>query len=91
MYIIIFILILEAQNDPEYSKKKVEALFAISMTHLENGIKAFKSVNDEANLALLYSNTGRLMRLMAHFYSEDGCPLNKVAKSFYTKVIYFQS
>lgn len=72
--------------DTDVPKKQVEALFAISMTHLENGIKAFKSVNDDANLALLYSNTGRLMRLMAHFYSEDNLPLTKVAKKFYNKV-----
>lgn len=79
---------LEILANPDYPKERLEALFAISMTHLGNGIKAFKSVNDDANLALLYSNTGRLMRLMAHFYSEDGCPLNKTAKSFYTKVMF---
>lgn len=56
------------------------------MTHWENGIKAFKSVKDDVNLALLYSNTSHLMRVMAHFYSEDGAALNKVAKSFYSKV-----
>lgn len=77
----------EARADKNFSKEKMEALFAISITHLENGIKAFKSVKDDGNLALLYSNTGHLMRVMAHFYSEDGSPLNKVAKSFYTKVM----
>lgn len=34
--------------------------------HFEAGIKAFESVRDEANLALLYSNSGRLMRLCAY-------------------------
>ena len=78
--------IAEAQSKPDIQKEKLEALFAVSLTYLENGIKAFKAVNDEANLALLYSNTGRLMRLMAHYYSEENCPLNKAAKAFYTKV-----
>lgn len=76
----------ETMPDFHDSKKQVEALFAISMTHLENGVKAFKIVKDDANLALLYSNTGRLMRLMAHFYSGNDAPLNKVAKNFYNKV-----
>lgn len=80
-------VIAEAQSNPDTPKEKLEALFAVSLTFLENGIKAFKVVNDEANLALLYSNTGRLMRLMAHYYSEEHCPLNKAAKAFYKKVI----
>ena len=79
--------IVEAQSNPDTPKEKLEALFAVSLTYLENGIKAFKIVNDEANLALLYSNTGRLMRLMAHYYSEENCPLNKAAKAFYKKVM----
>lgn len=79
--------IIEAQSNPDTPKEKLEALFAVSLTYLENGIKAFKVVNDEANLALLYSNTGRLMRLMAHYYSEENCPLNKAAKAFYKKVM----
>ena len=32
-------------------KEKFKALFAVSLTYLENGIKAFKAVNAEANLA----------------------------------------
>lgn len=39
-----------------------------SLSHLEAGIKTFESVHDEANLALLHSNTGRLMRLSAHMH-----------------------
>lgn len=39
-----------------------------SLTHLEYGVKAFETVHDEANLALLHSNTGRLMRLWAHMH-----------------------
>lgn len=37
-----------------------------SLTHLEFGVRAFEKVHDEANLALLHSNTGRLMRVWAH-------------------------
>ncbi|XP_014205550.1 erythroid differentiation-related factor 1 [Copidosoma floridanum] len=37
-----------------------------SLMHFEAGIKAFETVHDEANLALLHSNTGRLMRVCAY-------------------------
>lgn len=76
-------------SNADVSKTQIDALFAVSMTHLENGIKSFKIVNDNANLALLYSNTGRLMRLMAHFYSLDNVPLDKITKNFYNKVISY--
>ena len=57
---------------------------------MENGIKAFDSVKDEANLALLYSNTGRLMRVQAHFFSmtEVEGKLTTQEKSFYKKSIF---
>lgn len=47
--------------------KEFKELCTKSQKHLEEGIRAFESVKDEANLALLHSNTGRLMRLKAHF------------------------
>ena len=75
--------IAEIQSD---SGTSWEALFAVSQTFLDYGIKAFKVVNDEANLALLYSNKGRLMRLIAHHHTEENCSLNKAAKDFYNKV-----
>ncbi|KAK3723836.1 hypothetical protein QZH41_019520, partial [Actinostola sp. cb2023] len=36
-----------------------------SFAYFESGIKAFESIDDRANVALLYSNSGRLMRLCA--------------------------
>jgi hypothetical protein len=57
------------QQEPQESK--FQKLFTQSLYHLETGVKAFSAVNDEANLALLYSNTGRLMRMCAHFHSPD--------------------
>lgn len=54
--------------------------------HLESGIKAFEIVHDEANLALLHSNTGRLMRLCAHVnakqYSRERHFYNKALTSY---------
>ncbi|XP_034944634.1 erythroid differentiation-related factor 1 [Chelonus insularis] len=49
---------------------EVSNLLKKSMKHLEDGIKAFEVVHDEVNLALLHSNTGRLMRLYAHMNAE---------------------
>ncbi|KAG7190566.1 hypothetical protein KM043_006659 [Ampulex compressa] len=53
-----------------------------SLTHLEAGVKAFESVQDKANLALLHSNTGRLMRLCAHLQ-----PKQIAKKHFYNKAL----
>ncbi|XP_058791779.1 erythroid differentiation-related factor 1 isoform X2 [Phymastichus coffea] len=57
-----------------------------SIMHLESGIKAFEAVRDEANLALLHSNTGRLMRLCAHInskkYSRERHFYNKALASY---------
>lgn len=53
------------EDAPRFSLP-VTMLLARSLTHLEAGVKAFETVHDEANLALLHSNTGRLMRLCAH-------------------------
>ncbi|KAF7997417.1 hypothetical protein HCN44_005988 [Aphidius gifuensis] len=52
--------------DNNEDNKNVNSLLTKSLKHLEYGVKAFESVEDEANLALLHSNTGRLMRLCAH-------------------------
>lgn len=48
----------------------VTCLLTRSLGHLESGVKAFEVVHDEANLALLHSNTGRLMRLCAHMHTK---------------------
>lgn len=57
-----------------------------SMHHLERGVEAFEKAHDEANLALLYSNIGRLMRLRAHThvkqYSEERNFYNKALNSY---------
>lgn len=51
------------------SESDVGDLLEASQTHLDEGVSAFSYVDDSANLALLYSNTGRLLRLRAHFRS----------------------
>lgn len=53
-------------------KTSFRAKFDLSLSHLEAGLRSFETVNDKANLALLYSNTGRLLRLCAHFYAPAG-------------------
>lgn len=58
-------------------------LLTRSLTHLEAGVKAFETVHDEANLALLHSNTGRLMRLCAHMHVKQ----NTQERQFYNKAL----
>ena len=76
------------QQEPQESK--FQKLFTQSLYHLETGVKAFSAVNDEPNLALLYSNTGRLMRMCAHFHSPDASDrhseLAGQERHFYNKV-----
>ena len=52
--------------------------------HLEAGVKAFETVHDEANLALLHSNIGRLMRLRAHVNTNKK---NSHERHFYSKAL----
>lgn len=59
------------QQQREPHESVFQKLFTQSLYHLEAGVKAFSVVHDEANLALLHSNTGRLMRMCAHFHSPD--------------------
>lgn len=70
------------QNDSEESSD-VTLLLTRSLTHLEAGVKAFETVRDEANLALLHSNSGRLMRLCAHMHVKK----QTQEKHFYNKAI----
>jgi hypothetical protein len=69
-----------------------QKLFSQSLHHLEAGVKAFDAVRDEANLALLHSNNGRLMRMCAHFHSPDSSDrhseLAGQERHFYNKVRY---
>ncbi|XP_076295316.1 erythroid differentiation-related factor 1 [Lasioglossum baleicum] len=62
---------------------EVSKLLARSLNHLEAGVKAFETVHDEANLALLHSNTGRLMRLCAHMHVKQ----NAEERNFYNKAL----
>ncbi|KZC11110.1 Erythroid differentiation-related factor 1 [Dufourea novaeangliae] len=61
----------------------VTVLLSRSLTHLEAGVKAFETVHDKANLALLHSNTGRLMRLCAHMHVKQ----NTQERHFYNKAL----
>ncbi|KAL0269089.1 UNVERIFIED_CONTAM: hypothetical protein PYX00_006926 [Menopon gallinae] len=76
----------------ESKSKEFKDLCTKSQNHLEEGIRAFECVKDEANLALLHSNTGRLMRLKAHFQApaeddEDDDARRGQEQYFYGKAI----
>ena len=73
----------ENASEETESSAGVTALLARSLTHLEAGVKAFETVHDEVNLALLHSNTGRLMRLCAHMHVKE----NSQERNFYNKAL----
>lgn len=71
------------------AKSSFRSKFDLSLTHLEAGLRSFEVVGDKANLALLYSNTGRLLRLCAHFYAPAGDDPKEHffhERSFYSRV-----
>ncbi|KAK2586143.1 hypothetical protein KPH14_001413 [Odynerus spinipes] len=70
-------------NETSQSSPDVTALLNRSLYHLEAGVKAFETVHDEANLALLHSNTGRLMRICAHMHVKH----NTQEQHFYNKAL----
>ncbi|KAF7410218.1 hypothetical protein HZH68_004599 [Vespula germanica] len=70
-------------NESSQSSADVTTLLNRSLHHLEAGVKAFETVHDEANLALLYSNTGRLMRICAHMHVKH----NTQEQYFYNKAL----
>ncbi|XP_076677136.1 erythroid differentiation-related factor 1 [Andrena cerasifolii] len=71
-----------ADDTTEFSAE-IAALLTRSLIHLEAGVKAFETVHDQANLALLHSNTGRLMRLCAHMHVKQ----NTQERHFYNKAL----
>ncbi|CAD6239249.1 GSCOCG00008661001-RA-CDS [Cotesia congregata] len=62
---------------------EVTSLLTKSCQHLEAGVKAFETSKDDVNLALLHSNSGRLMRTWAHFPDKR----QSQEKYFYNKAI----
>ena len=61
----------------------VTALLTRSRCHLEASVVAFETVHDAANLALLHSNIGRLMRLCAHMHAK----IPSRERHFYDKAV----
>ncbi|XP_017889932.1 erythroid differentiation-related factor 1 [Ceratina calcarata] len=73
----------ETTDDETFNSSEVTELLDCSLSHLEAGVKAFETVHDEANLALLYSNTGSLMRLCAHMHMKQ----NTQERNYYNKAL----
>lgn len=66
-----------------------EALFKAAQQHLDKGQAQFEAANDGPNLALLQSNHGRLMRLLAHYnHPLERKDISPVEKQYYNKVLY---
>lgn len=85
-YVILFSARYQQENLSDETTSSIDSeehLLARSLNHLEAGVKAFETVHDEANLALLHSNTGRLMRLCAHMHAKQ----NAQERHFYNKAL----
>lgn len=64
----------------------MDYLVILAMSHLNMGLELFRHVNDDANTALLHSNYGRLLRLMAHNHMADNGSLSAYSKQLYNQV-----
>ncbi|XP_053594409.1 erythroid differentiation-related factor 1 [Microplitis demolitor] len=85
------------QIDQDESAAVVEVigLLTKSHKHLEAGVEAFEISRDDVNLALLHSNTGRLMRTWAHIpdkkQSQEKYFYNKAITSYQTALLVLGS
>lgn len=74
-----------SENNDQFEEYNNKAL-----KYLQSGIKSFEAVKDDANLALLHSNMGRLMRLCAHYHSPEAQLKQKFKgqeKHYYNKAL----
>lgn len=69
---------------------EVQVYYMKSEINLQNGIKSFEAVKDDANLALLHSNMGRLMRICIYISHELGVSKKNgrnLNKQYYEKAL----
>eukprot|EP00112_Aurelia_sp_Birch-Aquarium-sp1_P001931 Seg1212.5 transcript_id=Seg1212.5/GoldUCD/mRNA.D3Y31 product="Erythroid differentiation-related factor 1" protein_id=Seg1212.5/GoldUCD/D3Y31 len=74
-----------------------QTLWKKSFQYFENGIQAFQVINDRQNIALLYSNSARLMRLCAQVYgngmkqtkTESRGEFNQLERLYFNKAFEF--
>ncbi|XP_046658386.1 erythroid differentiation-related factor 1 isoform X2 [Homalodisca vitripennis] len=70
------------------TKTQLDTLITLAQHHLNLGKAQFAEMNQANNLALLYSNAGRLNRLQAHFRINPLQPsLKPVERMYYEKAI----
>lgn len=74
-------------TDTREDMREVTPLVDKSLKHFEDGLGAFEAVKDNINLALLYSNAGRLMRQCAYV----NCKQSSHERNYYKKALdYYQ-
>lgn len=74
-------------TDTREDTREVIPLLDKSLKHFEDGLCAFEAVRDNTNLALLYSNAGRLMRQRAYVNSKQ----SSQERNYYKKALdYYQ-
>ena len=83
MFVIVLARYQQGESFSEISLNDASSPLTKSRLHLESGVKAFEAVHDEANLALLHSNTGRLMSLGADISTKQ-C---SEERQFYNKAL----
>lgn len=63
----------------------------MSESSLKEGVALFKGLSDKANTALLYTNKGRLMRLLAQVHTQntllqDSPQFTEIERKYYKQV-----
>lgn len=83
-------LTLEFQNSNGNNKEDIEKYFDKAQFHLDQGQSQFELAKDDSNLALLQSNTGKLMRLLAHRkHDKDSEGMSSKEKHYYNKALEY--
>lgn len=77
--------------EPPYPSEKMKHLCEMSESSLEEGVALFKGLSDKANTALLYTNKGRLMRLLAQVHTQntllqDSPQFTEIERKYYKQV-----
>lgn len=76
----------DGSDGPPEILEKIEDISKKSYASFLDGIKIFEKIGDKPNVALLYSNCGRLMRFCAFCNSEEGKEVTAEERHYYQKV-----
>uniref|UniRef100_A0A1B6CP20 Erythroid differentiation-related factor 1 n=1 Tax=Clastoptera arizonana TaxID=38151 RepID=A0A1B6CP20_9HEMI len=81
------ILLKQSQGNAAEVNDQIKKLFELAQQHLDKGQAMFESVKDAANLALLQSNHGKLMRIFAHYDSSNRRDISPLQQVYFKKAM----